>query len=138
MKGFQEGERCGRDGCAGVLELKPTDGGCYCHINPPCGHCTTPREICPVCGWDAEEETNKQDVWVPVGPSIWSLESRRPLDPSKFEFRIRPHSNASQRVEGVYPEGMTSAEVEARVRGTFGGRFEHFGGGTFRYIAYTD
>jgi len=30
------------------------------------------------------------------------------------------------------------ATVESVVKGTFGGRFEQFGGGKFKYIAYTD
>lgn len=62
----------------------------------------------------------------------------RPLDPTKIDYRIRSHSSSSQICEGVYPEGTTKAEVEARVRGTFGGRFESFGNGRFKYIAYTD
>jgi len=40
--------------------------------------------------------------------------------------------------KGVYPEGATSKDVEARVRGTFGGRFTRFGNGEFEYVAYTD
>lgn len=40
--------------------------------------------------------------------------------------------------EGVYPEHLTRQEVEKEVKGTFGGRFEHFGNGKFKYIAYTD
>jgi hypothetical protein len=40
--------------------------------------------------------------------------------------------------QGVYPEHMTLAEVEKEVVGTFGGRFEYFGGGRFKYVAYTD
>ncbi len=62
----------------------------------------------------------------------------RPLDPRKIDYRIHAHSGSSQRCEGVYPDGTTREEVERCVRGTFGGRFERFGGGTFSYIAYTD
>lgn len=59
-------------------------------------------------------------------------------DPPRFTVRHKPHSNSSMLVEGTYQDGVTRAEVEARVQGTFGGRFEHFGGGSYRYIAYTD
>ena len=48
------------------------------------------------------------------------------------------HTGFSQICEGVYPKGTTMAEVEKKVRGSFGGRFEHFGNGKFKYIAYTD
>lgn len=32
----------------------------------------------------------------------------------------------------------TDVMVAKKVVGTFGGRFERFGGGKFKYIAYTD
>lgn len=63
---------------------------------------------------------------------------KRVLDPTKIDYRIEGHTSASQKVIGVYPEGTSSAEVEKKVKGTFGGRFERFGGGHFTYIAYTD
>ena len=62
----------------------------------------------------------------------------RPLDASKVDWHSKPHTNSSMIKEGVYPEGLSSAEVEEKVRGTFGGRFEYFGKGKFKYIAYTD
>jgi hypothetical protein len=40
--------------------------------------------------------------------------------------------------EGVYPPTATMADVEKEVRGTFGGRFDYFNDGKFKYIAYTD
>lgn len=48
------------------------------------------------------------------------------------------HTASSQICEGVYPEGVSRTEVENVVRGTFGGRFEYFSNGKFKYIAYTD
>lgn len=63
---------------------------------------------------------------------------KRILDPTKIDYRIEMHSNASQLCIGVYPEGTTMKEVEAHVKGTFGGRFKSFGNGRFEYIAYTD
>ena len=62
----------------------------------------------------------------------------RILDKSKIDYRVFSHTNSSQICEGVYPEGITRSEVEAKVKGTFGGRFEHFGDGWFQYVAYTD
>jgi hypothetical protein len=72
----------------------------------------------------------------PVG--AWLSWKPRPLDPRIIDYHIKSHSNSSQLCEGVYPEGATQKEVLAKVEGTFGGRFEQFGGGRFRYIAYTD
>lgn len=55
--GYFKGEVCGRYGCTGVIEEKDLEGGCSCHTgHPPCGYCETPKERCPECGWDAEDE----------------------------------------------------------------------------------
>ncbi|MNM40731.1 hypothetical protein D3C81_515340 [compost metagenome] len=62
----------------------------------------------------------------------------RPLDPTKIDWRTSYHTYSSQICEGVYPEGTTRDQVVEKVRGTFGGRFESFGNGRFKYIAYTD
>lgn len=142
--GDEEGAVCWRNGCKGVIALKEKEGDCSCHINPPCGSCMTPREVCPACDWDAEEELkveymNGFRMKVADDPirSIISYE-RRPLDPRKIDWHSMSHSNSSMKKVGVYPEGTTREEVAAVVKGTFGGRFESFGGGKFSYIAYTD
>lgn len=62
----------------------------------------------------------------------------RPLDGTKIDWHSKPHSSASMRKTGVYPPSATRQDVEAAVRGTFGGRFESFGNGQFDYLAYTD
>jgi len=53
-------------------------------------------------------------------------------------WKDRSHTNASMIREGTYPPGTTREEVERLVRGSFGGRFEQFGDGRFKYVAYTD
>lgn len=136
--GQEEGEICWRNGCRGVIALQGQDD-CSCHIAPPCGHCTTAKEYCPECDWQAKDEDRIS--FRHLGGGIAEMlkgPQPRPLDPRKIDYRIHPHSGASQIVEGVYPEGTTQAEVEARVAGTFGGRFDRFGAGKFKYIAYTD
>lgn len=135
--GFEEGERCGREGCTGIIAASKQDD-CSCHIAPPCGHCTTPREYCPECDWHATDETDYRPVAVAPGIAMMERVKPRPLDPTKIDYRIHMHSNSSQRVEGVYPPDATRADVEAMVRGTFGGRFTRFADGRFEYIAYTD
>ena len=62
----------------------------------------------------------------------------RPLDNTRVDYRNKMHSNSSMIKEGVYPAGMTAEEVRKVVNGTFGGRFEQFGDGKFKFIAYTD
>lgn len=36
--GKEEGDKCGVDGCDGILEFLPAKN-CSCHINPPCNAC---------------------------------------------------------------------------------------------------
>lgn len=138
--GYEEGQTCWRNGCQGVIDTQAhVDGCCSCHISPPCGFCTTPRERCPVCDWQATDE--KEERYIPIVPGLSEYVKGphpRPLDPRKIDYRVHAHSGSSQICEGVYPEGTTQEEVRSRVTGTFGGRFEQFGNGTFRYIAYTD
>lgn len=62
----------------------------------------------------------------------------RQLDNSKIDWHSLPHSGSSMLQRGVYPPGTTREQVEEKVRGTFGGRFERFGDGKFEYVAYTD
>lgn len=141
--GTEEGARCWRDGCEGVIEVHAVEG-CACHINPPCGACTKPREFCDVCGWEAIEEERaiaRRDYAIRIDVADWlvSWSKPRPRDPRKIDWNDKPHSGCSMIKEGVYPEGTTATQVlDAIGRGTFGGRFEHFGGGKFKYIAYTD
>ncbi len=54
--GYFTGEICGRNGCIGMIQEDAGDGGCSCHINPPCHHCVTDHHFCLECGWTGEEE----------------------------------------------------------------------------------
>jgi hypothetical protein len=49
--GTEEGDRCNRDGCEGLLEFAPITG-CTCFISPPCRACTETPLVCPECGWE--------------------------------------------------------------------------------------
>jgi hypothetical protein len=96
------------------------------------------REFCPICDWQgADEEWPKYVATEYVGLSI-AVPKPRALDPTKIDYRVTSHSNSSQLCTGVYPDGTSRADVEKIVKGTFGGRFNHFGNGRFEYVAYTD
>lgn len=130
----EEGDKCPdcKDGVLGC----PKPENCSCHINPPCSACTDLRLTCNVCGW---EDDAPDSAYVPVADGISMLEHRpKPLDPTKIDWRVKMHTHFSMICEGVYPEGTTRDQVLEQVKGTFGGRFEHFGNGKFKYIAYTD
>ena len=156
-EGYCKGETCNRDGCAGIIAEHHLDGGCSCHINPPCSFCETAREYCPVCDWDAREEQLEADK---KQSEYWAEYHKRPeviaerkkqeeqeelfnkmyhgqIPVDKYRARHRSHTNASQIIYGVHPN-MTRAEIEKDAKGTFGGRFSKFNHYSFEYIAYTD
>ena len=137
--GNLEGEVCWRDGCQGVIKEHKVEN-CSCHINPPCGACTTPREYCLECGWEAKDEDFRDyAIRCDLDTGVWFAPIKEhPLDPRKIDWRGKAHSGCSMIKEGVYPEGTTLEQVLKEVEGTFGGHFESFGNGKFKYIAYTD
>jgi hypothetical protein len=136
--GYEEGSTCNRDGCKGVIAMHKSEH-CSCHIAPPCASCTAPRGFCPECDWQEEDDPlvimEVTTIYLPWGGVD---RKKRILDPTKIDWRVEMHSSSSQLCIGVYPEGATSKEVEARVKGTFGGRFNKFKDGHFEYVAYTD
>jgi hypothetical protein len=136
--GHEEGEVCGRDGCDGRIEFTKPDN-CSCHISPPCHACTSTYLHCPDCDWEAERYVlNDYVVTENTKSRVYEAWKPRPLDPTKIDWHNKPHTYSSMIKEGGYPPGTTHSQVEEKVRGTFGGRFEHFGAGKFKYIAYTD
>ena len=146
--GNEPGDVCWRNGCQGVISQHPHPG-CSCHIKPPCSGCTEPREYCPECGWEAQDDLDYRPVLAAPGLSIMERHKPRPLDPRKIDYRILGHSSCSQLIEGVCPLGTEQSDVIDRVKGTFGGRMERFADRIvkgepasshieFRFIAYTE
>lgn len=137
--GYCEGEMCSRKGCKGIVKEHPVEN-CSCHIAPPCGACTSPRGFCEACGWEESEDLIVNDYVVSIDKSTGVCRSwePRPLDPSKIDWHSESHTKSSMIKKGVYPVELSREEVEKEVRGTFGGRFEYFKDGKFKYIAYTD
>lgn len=153
-----KGEICGRDGCSGIIDEREAERGCSCHINPPCSYCTTSREYCPVCGWDGREEQQEAESIklykiTAKRMSQWEQERKKWNDAfERFQamyngqwpiteliIRQQNHTHFSQYQRGVFPPGTETREtILPKVRGTFGGRFTHFGDYSFEYIAYTD
>ncbi|MGB5807783.1 hypothetical protein [Castellaniella sp.] len=144
--GWAEGDACGRAGCDGVIEIRPPEN-CSCHLSAPCSACAAPRNHCPECGWDEADEPraftmNDYEIKADRQTGAWLDWKPRPLDPTRIDYRSLPHSSCSMIKEGVYPPSGDDAADRERVRrevdGTFGGRFEYFGSGKFKFIAYTD
>ncbi len=132
----EEGDTCGIDGCCGTLGFDKVEN-CSCHLSAPCRQCVDNPLWCCECGWTDESEPPSRIVHGGGGIGVVEFKPKQ-LDSTKIDYRSKMHSGCSMVKEGVYPEGTTQSEVENEVRGTFGGRFEKFGGGKFRYIVYTD
>lgn len=158
--GYCKGEKCNRNGCAGIIMERDIDGCCSCHINPPCSYCTTAKEYCPICEWDAyeenaiaelaaytaykgsEQEKNHNEFMecIKEQEEIFNKKKRGELPIDKIEWRSSSHTHFSMIKEGLFPPGTTREELLKKINGTFGGRFEYFNEekGTFKFIAYTD
>lgn len=147
--GYCEGEKCGRDGCDGSIQMRDPDN-CSCHLSAPCSACTYPRCYCDSCEWDESDDPapaiapisqKEQDYWK-AQRDEWARLRSLPLDSAKVSWRDSHHTHFSMIKEGVYPQSDDDSAdremVAKEVRGTFGGRFDYFGGGKFKYIAYTD
>lgn len=153
-KGNIKGDVCNRDGCLGIIDEHEKEGSCSCHINPPCGYCTTDSSYCPECGWEPSDDIIKIDPEVQKRQQEyyerenqkWTQQRElfykrfRGEEPIyKLEMRTEGHTHFTQKVFGVFPEGTETREsLLPRVKGTFGGRFERFTKTSFTYIAYTD
>jgi hypothetical protein len=136
--GTEEGDVCGRDGCEGVIELQKADN-CSCHLCAPCSACVNRNLHCPDCDWEAAEYVfNDHVVTENKATHVFEAWKPRPLDPTKIDWHNKSHTHFTMIKEGVYPEGTTADEVRKAVDGTFGGRFEYFRDGKFKFIAYTD
>lgn len=155
--GVCEGEYCLRDGCKGVIEASPKDGGCSCHLSAPCDYCTKQTEYCPICNWSAEKQQMEEDELFLI--EYWKKEPEitRKLDEEndkrklfydkfsgkipteKLEVMVESHTHFSMKKIGVFPKGSETYEsLFEKVKGTFGGRFELLTERTFIFIAYTD
>ena len=141
--GYLKGEICNRGGCLGIIEEHELDGGCSCHINPPCSYCTTSREYCPECDWDGREEQvklKKEQSKKRTAIEFYKVRTISDLDRNKIDYLNLAHTNFSMIKKGVFPKGTTIDEVRERVKGSFGGRFKIFDEDRceFEYVAYTD
>ncbi|MHB9019790.1 MAG: hypothetical protein ACYC3G_02895 [Minisyncoccota bacterium] len=141
QEGFFKGDVCNRNDCKGILDEHEKEGGCSCHINPPCSYCTFDATFCPECGWNAEEERieieSKQPKYEYVPIKYKTLAD---LDRTKIDWINQTHTHFSMIKQGVFPIGTPVEDLINAVRGTFGGRFEYLNKetGDFKYVAYTD
>ena len=93
MKGYAQGDTCGRDGCLGIIDSHPPDN-CSCHLFPPCSSCTSLRNFCPICGWE-EKYTNFDEDGVEIEDEKslqLPLRVIEPLMPSCGKIRMHIHN----------------------------------------------
>ena len=144
------GETCNRNNCVGIIQ-ELEKNSCSCHINPPCSSCETDRNYCPECDWSGLEDQQNYAKNTSVSSFLSEIADQYTkknqllqnkmngnLPITDIDYRIKEHTHSSQICEGVYPKEATRSDVEQKVKGTFGGRFEYFNNSKFKYIAYTD
>lgn len=136
--GLLKGYKCNRNGCEGIIDEHDKDGSCSCHINPPCSYCTYDNNYCPTCDWQGEEEQKKIDTSRTIYKNDFKRRELVDLDRNKLDWINCSHTHFTMIKEGFYPIGMSQEEVRKEVNGTFGGRFEYFANGKFKFISYTD
>lgn len=61
--GLLPGEICNRNGCKGIISQPESEGGCSCHINPPCSNCCRTDQYCEECGWGNEEPVSNTTAY---------------------------------------------------------------------------
>ena len=134
--GYEEGDICGREGCVGKIAIRPPEN-CRCHISPPCSECTSNRNYCPDCGWEGSDDDDDSQQ-LKYGNSEPVVFEKRTPDPDKINYECFSHTHFSMIKTGTYPATASRKDVYDVVKGTFGGRFDYFGDGKFKFIAYTD
>ena len=155
--GYVKGDKCNRNGCTGIIDEHEKEGSCSCHINPPCGYCTTDTGYCPVCEWESADDkaesidpeikkrnqeyyARQMKEWDDARKAFYDMYNGN-VTVDKLRLRTEAHTHFTQKVYGVFPVGTeTIASLLPKVNGTFGGRFESFNQSRacFCYIAYTD
>lgn len=118
--GIYKGEVCGRDGCNGIIQEREIDGCCSCHISSPCSYCETPKEFCPECGWDANEEMNayfeKNKKRYPPANFVYKTPQQKfdELPDGKFGAVIWGYFGTGMVVKGKHPN-MGRQEILQRL-----------------------
>ncbi|MCM1170203.1 MAG: hypothetical protein NC324_09750 [Bacteroides sp.] len=139
--GMSEGEICGRDGCKGIIAKRKIEGSCSCHINPPCAYCTTPKEYCPECGWDASEEIDYSDH-VEVTPFVYRTpkECFERLKDGEFGYVVWNTFPGGMIVKGKHPNmGMQEILKRLGCADKYSmAQFKEFTDKEFKVSYYTD
>lgn len=148
---WEEGNKCPNADCSGHIVIDYPDGGCSCHINPPCSRCTSSFLVCDTCG---EQEPEDETTYVPViayrsiGMGIVESYCKNPskdLGNGKriYDYDYDSSSGSTMAYKGKY-EGPVKPQdiIDALGTGTFGHRGPFLCGdkvrGSFTYTKITD
>lgn len=68
------------------------------------------------------------------------MEQSTASPPAEMMFKVNNVEpiHGGDRLSGVYRDGCTAEDIMRAMKGKYGGRMEHFGGGTFIYVSYWD
>ena len=141
--GLIEGDECGRDGCTGVMSIVESDGGCSCHICPPCSYCVDAEFRCNECDSLAEAPEQENTTWNHIPqqyqrPSIEDLFKALSGDVIDWVNVTPANSYYFMVVRGRYPDGTTKDQIKACFNLCFGYSYLDMSNGVFKLKYYTD
>ncbi|GAN55220.1 hypothetical protein Tasa_041_015 [Tanticharoenia sakaeratensis NBRC 103193] len=151
MSEWEEGENCPCSGCGGTVVISYPKGGCSCHINAPCGRCTSSFLVCDACGEQEPESEvlpNSDLSYRHVGAGVFESYCRKPskdLGNGRriFDYDYDSSSGSTMVFRGKYEGPVTGQDIiDALGVGTFGKRGPFLTGdkvsGSFTYTKITD
>ncbi len=128
--------------CGGRLQYQ-REGGCSCHISPPCSSCTDALLTCNSCGWQEERTYEppsnvKYEPWVYKRPDTDLGNGKR-----IFDYDYDGSSGSTMAYKGRYEGNVTTKDIlEYFGSGTFGHRGPYLlgneNGGSFTFTKITD
>jgi len=137
------GEKCGRDGCGGLMVEVDDDSSCSCHINPPCSHCVDMEYECDTCGYLVEKpDHSKASNWATIKPKYIQksdIQLYKELKDGVFGYVTIYGEYYWMEAKGKYPAGMKSSEILSKFNTCFGYKWLKIpNNGEFHLKYYTD
>jgi hypothetical protein len=140
MKDYYIDDKCPSEGCGGNIVETELDGGCSCHISPPCSHCCHGQIECDTCDF-------KHDSMADYKPSLVSTIQKQyirkvktfaDLKKGTFDYVTKPGTYYFMTYHGYYPEDWSAEDLKSKFNLCFGYTGFAMKDGIFNIKVYTD